>query len=334
MSCLTSHAINTGGTVYNYLTLPSSAVLSGLGGANVSLPNGDVQMATANPALLGLSSDKDIALTYVNYIEDVQYGNLMYGQAIDSTSWFGVGFSYLNYGDFESYDIYDQQQGTFSAADMNLSLIYARRLAKHLVAGLSLKPVYSYIEDYNSFGLALDLGANYYLPEKNFSAGLAVRNFGVQFTAYDENKETLPWDIQAGISKKLEHAPFRFSLTYVKLNKWNLDYVKENSLYEASSDNVESTYKKDVAWGNMLMRHIIIGVELIPSNNFSLMVAYNHRRRAEFSMENLSSASGFSFGGNLHVYKFNLGVSYAVYGPSGGVFGLSLSSSLSDFKKK
>lgn len=322
-----------GGEAYQFLTFPTSATVSSLGGDNVSLHNGDITLVQQNPALLSLAPNSSVALSYFNYIADANYGSAVYGQAIDSVSWWGVGFTFLNYGSFDAYNEYNVADGTFSASDMDLALVYTRKLASRFSMGLALKPVYSHIDDFSSFGLALDLGALYYMPEKYFSAGLAVRNFGVQFSPYEDERESLPWDIQIGLTKKLAHAPFRFNLTYTKLNKWNFDYVKESSLYKASSSYVEAEYKSDVSWGDMFMRHMIVGVEFIPTKNFSVQASYNHRRHKEFSMENAGGAAGWAFGANLHVYKFALGASYAIYGPSGGVFGISLSSCIDDFRK-
>ena len=328
------NALGYGGSkAYQFLTFPTSATVSALGGDNVSLHNGDVTLVQLNPALLSLAPSSSVALSYSNYIADAHYGSVVYGQAIDSLSWWGAGLMFMGYGSFDAYDEYDVADGTFSASDMDLSLMYVRRLASKFSMGMAVKPVYSHIADYSSFGLALDLGALYYLPEKFFSVGLALRNFGVQFTPYEDERESLPFDVQVGLSKKLAHAPFRFNLTYTKLNKWNFDYVKEASLYKSTSSYVEAEYKSDVSWGDMLMRHILVGVEFIPTKNFSVMASYNHRRHKEFVMENAGGAAGWAFGANLHVYKFALGASYAIYGPDGGVFGISLSSAINDFRK-
>ena len=62
------------------------------------------------------------------------------------------------------------------------------------------------------------------------------------------------------------------------------------------------------------------------------MAAYNHRRNEEFSMDNIGSGSGFSFGGNIKVYKFSLGVSVC-HLRAFNVLGISLSSSLNLFRK-
>ena len=109
--------------------------------------------------------------------------------------------------------------------------------------------------------------------------------------------------------------------------------MKQGSLYN-SDGTTQSEYKRHVGWGDMLLRHMIVGMEFVPSRNFTLMASYNHRRHKEFDMENAGGAAGFSFGGRLHVYKFSLGISYSIYGPGGNVLGLNLSSSIDAFKKK
>ncbi len=321
-----------GSEAYSFLSLPASSQVAALGGDNVSLATGDVMLGQQNPALLSLTPSTSVGLSYVNYIADVQYGAVGYSQQIDSLSWWGVGVNFLSYGTLKGYNEFDQPTGDFSAKDMNLQLSYVRRLASRLCLGLSLKPVYSYIEDYSSVGLAMDLGAVYVVPEQLFSAGVAVRNFGAQFTAYDEHRSDLPWDIQLGVTKKLAKAPFRFSVTYVKLNKWNFDYNKVGDLYKAG-DMADSDYKSHVGWGDMLLRHMLFGVEFVPSTHFSLAASYNHRRHKEYVMENSAGGSGWSFGAQLHVSKFHLGASYSLYGAGEGVFGISLSSCISDFKK-
>ena len=328
-----SYALETGDVVYQFLDVPASSSVLALGGSNVSSTCGDVQLVHQNPSLLSYSKSNSISLTYLNYIEKSQFVNGAYSFQIDSLNWVGVGLTYLNYGSFDGYDEFDVEQGEFGAADMCLTLSYARRLSRNITAGLSLKPIYSYIDNYNSLGLSVDVGASFFLPERNFSAGVVAKNIGGQITAYDENKQSLPWDLQIGLTKKLQHAPFRFSLTYVKLNSWNFDYVKDDNLYKSSSSSVDAQYDADVSWGDMFFRHMVFGVELVPSNNFCLIVSYNHRRHQEFKMSDVRGANGFAFGTRFHVYKFDMGVSYSVYGSAGGAFGLTLATSVDSFKK-
>ena len=322
-------------TVYKFLDLPNSAEVSALGGTNVSLQNKDVNLIYQNPALLSGSVNKNIGINYTNYISNIGYGSIVYAQDIDSVSHWAVSLSYLSYGSFDGYTEEEIPTGSFSAGDAGLNATYSRRLAKNMTAGISLKPIYSYIETYRSFGLAVDVGGNYYDPEHDFSVGLVLKNVGVQFKGYysidgSRHREGLPWDIQLGATKRLAHAPLRFSLTYVKLNQWDFNYYKEASL----SNNLLTTDEgnKKIGWGDMLFRHIIIGAEFIPSNYFNVAVAYNHRRNREFSLDDTKSINGFSFGVGLRIYKFSLGAAYAQYAASGNTISISLATALDSFK--
>jgi hypothetical protein len=55
------------------------------------------------------------------------------------------------------------------------------------------------------------------------------KNVGTQFKTYTPGiKEPLPFDIQAGVSKKLTHTPFLFSLVLHDLYRWDIRYDDPN----------------------------------------------------------------------------------------------------------
>lgn len=326
---------NAGGGVYRFLNLPFNAKLAGLGGENVSVQSDDVNQFYTNPALLSSSLNSKISLSYVNYLADANGGMASYSYALDSLNYFGFNFLFMGYGDLEGYDRYGNATEEFSAGDFAWNLVYARYLGSNFTVGLAMKPVYSHIESYSSFGLGFDVGANYYKKDWDFSVGLSVRNFGFRFTDYydDQDTERLPWNIQLGITKGLEHAPFRFSITYDHLNDWSLDYKrpeKSNSLLSLEETDRD---QNEIKFADMLFRHLVFGVEVLIGKNFHFDMAYNHRRNREYALSEARGMNGFSFGAGLKVYKFNLDAAYAKYAPSGGTFTLSLSSSIDSFKK-
>ena len=320
----------TGENVYRFLKMPYYAKLAGLGGSNVSAQANDVNQIYYNPALFPSSLHQSISLSYVNYLADANGGMVSYAYCPDSLNCFGFNFVFIGYGDMEGYDTRAFNLGQFSAGDFAWNLTYARYLGANLKVGLSLKPVYSHIDTYGSFGLAFGVGANYYHPDWNFSASMVVSDFGVKFTDYydGQGKERLPWNMQIGLSKGLSHAPFRFSVTYNYLNRWNFDYekaVRTNSLYDDENN---------ISGGDMFFRHLVFGVEALVSKYFHVDLAYNHRRNREYGLPNARGINGFSFGAGFKVYKFNLDAAFAKYAPSGGTFTLSLSSSIDYFKKQ
>ena len=54
---------------YNYLNIPSSTRIYGLGGINITTVDDDVNVTDQNPALLGPEFGRQIALNYMRYIE-------------------------------------------------------------------------------------------------------------------------------------------------------------------------------------------------------------------------------------------------------------------------
>ena len=75
--------------------------------------------------------------------------------------------------------------------------------------GVNLKPVLSHLEKYTSIGFAFDIGASWHNRSNLFSAGMVIRNIGLQLTSYaGEPHQKLPFEIQAGLSKVLLMLPF------------------------------------------------------------------------------------------------------------------------------
>jgi hypothetical protein len=80
----------------------------------------------------------------------------------------------------------------------------------------------SFYERYSSYGAGVDLAANYYDPATKFSSSLILKNAGRSFKAYVTGTDWLPFEIQLGFSKRLEHIPFTYSILTIHLQKWDL----------------------------------------------------------------------------------------------------------------
>ena len=309
----------TGGdNVYEFLNLTYSGLISSLGGTNVSLPGNNLNLAYHNPALLNSGMNKNLALNYVNYFAGINYGLAMYSRSYTGTGNFAAGLTYLNYGSFTETDASGIITGSFNAAEYALSLIYSRQIDSLFSVGITFKPVLSQLEKYTSFGFAFDLGTSWHNRSNLFSAGMVIRNAGYQVTTYaGEPHQKLPFEIQAGISQKLAHAPFRFSLTLRHLEKFDLTYqynmpsTSENN--KTSSGFLENT-----------MRHAILGVELIPHKNFYFSAGYNYQRRKELEIESKVSTVGFSWGFGINTSFLNIEFGRATYHLAGSSNSVSL----------
>jgi len=314
----------TGGNhVYDFLNLTYSSLVSSLGGMNVALRTNDLNLAYHNPALLDSGMDRNLTLNYVNYFAGINYGMTMYSRSVAGVGNFAGGLTYLNYGTFREADESGTITGSFSASEYAFSLIYSRVVDTLFSFGINVKPILSTLEKYTSFGFAVDLGASYHNKSNLFAAGLAVKNAGMQITSYTgENRENLPFEIQAGVSQKLAHAPFRFSLTVRHLEKFDMTYNyldSSNPGYNTGTQSVTNSGFIENA-----MRHMIFGAELIPGKNFYLSAGYNYQRRKELQVDGNAAGTGFSWGFGINTSFMNIGFGRATYHLAGASNNISL----------
>jgi hypothetical protein len=308
-ACFSLHSQTGGDNVYEFLNLTHSGYVASLGGSNVSLPTPDLNMAYHNPALLSAEMDKNLTLSYVNYFAGINYGMSMYARSFPGAGNFAAGITYLNYGSFRESDESGNITGTFNAAEYAMSIIWSRTVDSVFSFGVNLKPVLSHLERYTSFGLALDAGASYLSRNKLFSAGIVLKNIGLQITTYTgETRENLPFEIQAGVSQKLAHAPFRFSLTLRHLEKFDLTHT-----YDENADQSGTTASSASGFGENLLRHMLLGAEIIPHKNFYFSAGYNYQRRREMQIESKVSSVGFSWGFGINTTYLSLGFGRASY---------------------
>jgi hypothetical protein len=315
---LPSFSQTGGDNVYEFLNLTHSGLVSSLGGTNVSLPVNDLNLAYHNPALLNSDMDKSLALNYVNYFAGINYGLAMYSRSFYGTGNFAAGLTYLNYGTFTETDASGVITGNFTAAEYALSLIYSHQIDSLFSLGINFKPILSQLERYTSVGFAFDIGASWHNSSKLFSAGLVIKNAGYQVTTYaGAPHESLPFEIQAGISQTLAHAPFRFSLTLRHLEKFDLTYQYQET--DLSGENkVSSGFLENS------LRHVILGVELIPHKNFYVSAGYNYQRRRELEIDSKTSTVGFSWGFGINTSFMNIEFGRATYHLAGSSTNVSL----------
>lgn len=317
-ACLSSSFSQTGGDhVYEFLNLPQSGFVSSLGGVNVSVYGKNLNLAYHNPSLLAGEMDRSLALNYANYFAGINYGLAMYSGSVPGTGNIAAGITYLNYGSFTEADPSGNITGTFKASEYAFSFIYSRELDSMFNVGVNFKPVLSHLENYTSFGFAFDLGASWHNKNNLLSAGLVLKNIGYQVTTYaGEPRESLPFEVQAGVTARLAHAPLRFSLTLRHLERYDLTYQYLNS----SQDNEGSSS----GFFENMMRHVIVGTEIIPHKNFYLCLGYNYQRRRELQIESKVAGVGFSWGFGINTSILSIEFGRATYHLAGSSNHVSL----------
>lgn len=308
----------TGGShTYDFLNLTNSARVAALGGNNISLNDGDLNLSFHNPALLTPEMDKNLVLNYVLYYAQINYGYASYAFDKKNAGTFAVGMHYINYGKFDAADPTGTITGKFDAAEYALNLIYSHPIDSSFRWGLNIKPIYSKFESYNSLGIALDGGITYTSSDRLTTVAAVIRNLGSQLKSYAGTYEQLPFEILLGVSRKLQYAPFRFSITAQNLQRYKLIYDKNEDIDNELTMNIKNQSKFDKLIDNTL-RHIIFGVEFLPSKSFYLAFAYNYKRRKEMALMEYPGSVGFSYGLGIHLKLFSISYGRAVYHTSGG----------------
>lgn len=311
---------------FKFLNLSTSARVNALGGNNLSIIEKDISLIYQNPALLGPELDKQLNFNFTSYMEGIKLGSATFGRALNNRSAWGVGMHYLDYGSFVETTPENAIIGEFSVKDLALSGFYSYDFSERLRGGFAIKAIYSSYAEYTSFALGVDLGLNYYNVDNGFSGSIVFKNLGGQLVKYDEVTEKMPWDIQLGISQKLEHAPIRISLTAQHLNKWDLTAV---SVYETDA-NGNLTEKKD-SFGKTLLKHFIFGIDILPTQNVWLGVGYNYKRKEDLQLVEKRGLTGFTAGAGIKVNSFQAGFSVAQMHVGALSYSFSISADLGAF---
>jgi hypothetical protein len=315
----------TGGEgVFNFLHLTTSAKTAALGGIQAALPDPDPELLLQNPALFSPGMHNKISAGYARYLAGIGFGNMVYARDLGSAGKVAAGLQFVDYGQFTAADETGTVTGSFSASDYAFNLTYARAFGNLFTAGVSVKPVYSHLENYRSFGIALDAGIARTTADQLTTLALCVRNAGAQLTTYYDNgqHEKIIWSLQGGITHRLKYAPLRFCLTLYDLNRWDWDVTY-------SDPDGNAIPGEDRSWFSAFMRHVVIGAELFPENKLSFRAGYNYRRHADLTLPDQTGLNGLTAGLGINLASLNFSYALSAYYQTGMVHNFSMTAGLS-----
>jgi hypothetical protein len=306
---------------FSFLNLPQNVQTAALGGITTSAQQANTNGLWASPALADSNWRNQASLSISPYLATTQLVSMAYCLPFKTKGTWAVGMQYLNYGTMTQTDAAGKETGTFTAADYALAGSYSQTEGAFTL-GASIKIVGSGIETYQSWAIMTDVGGVFKHPKKDLTIGLLVKNVGVVFKPYfADNQLDMPFDVQLGMSVKPQFMPIRFSVTAHHLYQWDIVYndPARSSSYDANGNKIT----KKITTIEQLARHLVLGVEVLVHKNVRLMLGYNHLRRQELRLTNVSSFSGLSGGVIYQNQKINFGYAYSAYHLSGGLHTLS-----------
>jgi hypothetical protein len=295
----------TGTTAYPFLKIGVGAKSSAMGGAFVGLAD-DESAVYYNPAGIIGFQQKAISASYMNYIADIQSGNLVMilpkyspvqetpddmgeeSKIHDATSAFAFSVVYLNYGKIDEANVSGDITGDFGGSDMAVAGTYAHKFTPQLACGGTAKFIYQKIDQYSSTGLALDAGLLYRLKDGRTNFGFSASNLGVQLSSLSsEHKDPLPIIIRAGVSHNTRELPLTVALEAV--------YPTDNDLYGS------------------------IGLEIHPNIPISLRAGYSSFGQNYKTGGSKDNTAGFSVGAGFKLAKVAVDYAFLPYADLGSL---------------
>ncbi len=294
-----------GNAVFNFLSQPNTAQLSALGGVNISSIGNDVGMSFQNPSLLRDGMHQQINTSFNSFLAGIRNYSLTTAWHFEqSQTNVAIGTNYFDYGTLAQTDASGNVLGTFRPVDYVVQVMASKQYHERFHYGITMKYISSSYGQYRSSGLAFDFGISYYDSANQLQVSVLAKNMGTQLKTYDgsNQKEELPFDLQAGITKRLENAPFQFSLTAHHLQKFNIFY--NDTAFRASEGengyNNNSTLEK-------IFSHVVLSAQIFLNEKLELMTGFNFQRRQDLDAYNVTSGlNGFSFGAGLLLKKLHL----------------------------
>ncbi len=316
-----------GSVAYNFLNIPMSSRIYGLGGVNITLVDDDISTIDQNPALLGSEMSGQVALSYMRYLGSSNFAGLRYGHSAGERGAWSAAIQYFGYGSITETDQGGAILGSFAPQDVAFMGAYSHDITDRLRGGINMKMIYSGYGDYSAFAVAADLGINYYDPDCDLSLSVVAANLGGQVKRFNESYDRLPVDLRLGWSQTFGSFPVRFSVTAWNLTKWHLPY------YETGDGTTTDKFEKKDSFSSNLFRHLVFGADIISSQNWYLGLGYNYKTRTDMSTYSRSFLSGFSLSGGIRVKSFGVGVAFAQPHTGATTFMFNLSCTLNELTR-
>lgn len=313
------------------LDLPLSARFAGSAesmGAPLSATLGD---ALRQPALLDSTHAGQLHLGYMDYFSGTAQAAVIYAHRPSRGRWmWQTGFRNLGFGSFTARDPIGNQTGSFSAADVAWVSGVSIPLDTNLTVGTSLWLGQSVLADRRSAFAQADIGATYFRRDKQLRIAALWRPWGGMTNAGGTGTaQRFEGDVTVSLSKGFANAPFTLLMKYDELQTWDL---APEGLYDDAIDPLTGDTIANGTWafGDRLLRHLAIGTELDLGNGLRFRFGYHHRRRQELRLAQAPGTTGFAWGLDFNVRRFQLAVARNTYHTAGASTHLAIRTRLTE----
>jgi len=189
---------NAGTTGFDFLRLTPTAREAAMGGAAVGSAPGPMGFWFSPAHAISIESPR-AHVGYLSYVAGIHIGSAAYSQPVGTDKGIGFGVYYLNSGTMKRTNESGEELGTFGVSYADLNLSGATRLGDAAAVGVGVQGLYGSIDTFFAMGLAGNVGMTYRLPVDGLTAGVAVKNLGLQLKAFQDSLDPLPIDFGLGL---------------------------------------------------------------------------------------------------------------------------------------
>jgi len=302
------------------LQIAPGARAGGMGEANVALAE-DATATYWNPAGLGFQRGWELSVMHANWLPQFHLGDLYYdfGSLVhhfEGLGTFGLQVIFLNLGEQEGRDEFDNPTGTFNSFEGSVGLSYGVQLSDNLSVGGGMRFIYSKLAEQGvgaergkgtGASVGVDLAVLYkfnFLPRLSFGANLS--NMGPKITYIDASQaDPLPTNLRLGFAYKVLDTEYNKLTMIVDMNKLMVVKTTNEETGETTSDPfykaLLTAWTTDGFSTQIKKANGSLGLEYWYSSFFALRAGYFYedigkRRFATFGAGIRYSMYGFDFG--------------------------------------
>ena len=326
----TSLFSQNGNTSFSFLNFETSSRSIAMGGDLISIFDNDISLSQKTPSILNSEMDNDLSFSFLDYFSDINMVSFSYAKDFNEIGILSLSFLSADYGEFIESSENGDQISDFTASDQIFSFGYSKKIHEKLNFGFNINFLNSIYDRYKASVITSNISTTYYNLDKNIHGTLLFKNIGRTLNGFTSSKEEIPFEIQLGFSKSLEYLPFRYSLIYNNLNKFDIsnDYSL-NSFTINDTGEIEFT---DESLAKKFLRHLIISGELsLFKDNLFVRGGFNFQRRFNMIIDSYGGLVGFSFGIGMNISKFKIDYGRSSYHLSGQINTFSIRTNLSTF---
>lgn len=193
-----------------------------MGRTMTAIPDG-INAVYGNPAGLLKIHDKELTMTYNDWLADIKYSHLGFGTPMSDKTAIAFSGSFLDFGKIEARDLTGFPIGTARGFDQMLAFTLAYRRSPTLGIGLTAKALREKLDDEKAKAVAFDFGMIQQTGVPGLFLGAAVQNLGSRIK-FVQQADPLPFTYRIGAAWHLFEWRLQLGADILKRRDSDIEY--------------------------------------------------------------------------------------------------------------